>query len=75
MPVKPGTPPAGQLTGWLLATQARLGMAVEAGAVLATLSDEQASSGELGNARAAICLAEGDPAGSLDAVRRETQSR
>jgi LuxR family maltose regulon positive regulatory protein len=60
---------AGQLTGWLLATRARLGMAAEAGAILAARGDEQASSGELGNARAVICLADGDPAGALRAVR------
>jgi LuxR family transcriptional regulator, maltose regulon positive regulatory protein len=60
---------AAQVTGWMLATQARLGMAAEAGAVLAARSDEQASSGELGNARAVIRLAQGDPAGSLRALR------
>jgi LuxR family maltose regulon positive regulatory protein len=60
---------AGQVTGWMLATQARLGMAAEARAVLAALSDERAGTGELGNARAVICLAEGDPAGALGAVR------
>jgi LuxR family transcriptional regulator, maltose regulon positive regulatory protein len=60
---------AGQLTGWILATRARLGMTGEAGAALAALSDEQAGSGELANARAVIRLAEGDPAGALDAVR------
>ena len=60
---------AGQVTGWLLATRARLGMTGEASAALAALSDEQAASGELANARAVICLAEGDPAGSLSAVR------
>jgi LuxR family maltose regulon positive regulatory protein len=41
----------------------------EARAALAALSEEQTGSGELGNARAVICLAEGDPAGALDAVR------
>jgi LuxR family transcriptional regulator, maltose regulon positive regulatory protein len=60
---------AGQVTGWLLATRARLGMTGEARAALAALGEEQAASGELGNARAVICLAEGDPAGSLGAVR------
>jgi LuxR family transcriptional regulator, maltose regulon positive regulatory protein len=57
-----------QVTGWLLATQARLGMTGEARAALATLDDERASSGEIRNARAVICLAEGDPAGALAAV-------
>ena len=60
---------AGQVTGWLLATQARLGMTGEARAALAALDDERAGSGEIGNARAVICLAEGDPAGALGALR------
>jgi LuxR family transcriptional regulator, maltose regulon positive regulatory protein len=60
---------AGQVTGWLLATQARLGMTGEARAGLAALADERAGAGEIGNARAVICLAEGDPAGALGAVR------
>jgi LuxR family maltose regulon positive regulatory protein len=59
---------ATRTTRWLLATQARLGMAGEARALLAALDDERASSGELRNARAVICLAEGDPAGALAAV-------
>jgi LuxR family maltose regulon positive regulatory protein len=60
---------ASQVTGWLLATQARLGMTGEARAALAALDDERAGSGEIGNARAVICLADGDPAGALAAVR------
>ena len=60
---------ASQVTGWMLATQARLGMPGEARAFLAALDDERAGSGEIGNARAVICLAEGDPAGALGAVR------
>ncbi|HJY56183.1 MAG TPA: LuxR C-terminal-related transcriptional regulator, partial [Streptosporangiaceae bacterium] len=60
---------ASQVTGWMLATQARLGRPGEARAVLATVDDERAGSGEIRNARAVICLAEGDPAGALDAVR------
>ena len=60
---------ASQVTGWMLATQARLGTPGEAGASLAALADEQASSGEIHDARAAICLAEGDPAGALGAVQ------
>jgi len=59
---------ASQVTGWLLATQARLGRPGEARACLAALADERAGSGEIRNARAVICLAEGDPAGALDAV-------
>jgi len=54
---------ASQVTGWTLATQARAGLPGEARAVLAALDDERASSGEIRNARAVICLAEGDPAG------------
>ncbi len=60
---------ASQVTGWMLATQARLGRPGEARAALAAVDDERAGSGEIGNARAVICLAEGDPAGALAAVR------
>jgi len=60
---------ANQVTGWRLATQARLGRPADARVLLAALADERASSGEIRNARAVICLAEGDPAGALDAVR------
>jgi LuxR family transcriptional regulator, maltose regulon positive regulatory protein len=60
---------ASQVTGWMLATQARLGMPGEARAFLATLPDEPAKSAEIGNARAVIFLAEGDPAGALRAVQ------
>jgi LuxR family transcriptional regulator, maltose regulon positive regulatory protein len=59
---------ANQVTGWMLATQARLGQAGQARAALAALTDEQANAGELRNARAVICLAEGDPAGALGAL-------
>jgi len=59
---------ASQVTGWLLATQARLGMTDEARACLAALDDDRARSGEVGNARAAISIAEGDPAAALAAV-------
>jgi LuxR family transcriptional regulator, maltose regulon positive regulatory protein len=59
---------ASQVTGWLLATQARLGLTGEARACLAALDDERTSSGEIRNARAVICLAEGDPAGALGAL-------
>jgi LuxR family maltose regulon positive regulatory protein len=53
----------------MLATQARLGMSGEARAAIAALDDERASSGEIRNARAVICLTEGDPAGALGAVQ------
>jgi LuxR family maltose regulon positive regulatory protein len=59
---------ASRTTRWLLATQARLGMTGEARALLAALDDERASSGEIRNARAVICLADGDPAAALAAV-------
>src|SRR5207342_489437 len=59
---------ASQVTGWMLATQARVGLPGEARACLAALDDERASSGEVGNARAVISLAEGNPAEALAAV-------
>jgi LuxR family maltose regulon positive regulatory protein len=59
---------ASQVTGWMLATQARGGQPGEARASLVALDEERASSGEIGNARAVICLAEGNPAAALDAV-------
>ena len=60
---------ATQLTSFRLATQARLGQLSEARASLAALDDDLAGSGEIGNARAAICLAEGNPAAALAAVQ------
>ena len=60
---------ASQVTGWMLATQARLGRPGEARAVLAAVDDERAGSGEIHNACAVICLAEGDPAGALGTVQ------
>ena len=59
---------ASQVTGWLIATQARLGMTGEARALVAALDDERAGSGEIRNARAVICLAEGDPPAALAEV-------
>jgi LuxR family transcriptional regulator, maltose regulon positive regulatory protein len=58
-----------QITGWTLATLARAGMPAQASSALAALDDERARSGEIVNARAVIRLAEGDPAGALDAAR------
>jgi len=60
---------ASQVTGWMLATRARLGMTGEARAVLAALDDERAGSGEIRNVDAVICLAEGDPTSALAAVQ------
>jgi LuxR family maltose regulon positive regulatory protein len=59
---------ASRTTRWLLAAQARLGMTGEARVLLAGLDDERAGSGEVRNALAVICLAEGDPAAALAAV-------
>ena len=59
---------ASEVTGWALAAQARLGMVSEARATLAGLADEQANSGEIRNACAVICRAEGDPARALGAL-------
>jgi LuxR family transcriptional regulator, maltose regulon positive regulatory protein len=59
---------ATRTTRWLVATQARLGMTGEARALLAALDDERASSGEIRNALAVICLGEGNPAAALAAV-------
>jgi len=60
---------ASQVTGWRLATLARAGLLGEARAGLAALDSQQASTGEVANARAALCLVEGDPAAALRAVR------
>jgi LuxR family transcriptional regulator, maltose regulon positive regulatory protein len=59
---------ASQVTGWLLATQARAGRPGEARAAIAGLDDKRASAGEVGNARAVISMAEGDPAAALAAA-------
>jgi LuxR family transcriptional regulator, maltose regulon positive regulatory protein len=58
----------GYVTGWTLATRARLGMAAEARAALKELDAPLADSGELRNAHATIRLAEGDPARARTAV-------
>ncbi len=60
---------AAQVTGWMLATQARAGQPGQARISLAALDDQRASSGEIGNARAVVSLAEGNPAGALCAVQ------
>jgi LuxR family maltose regulon positive regulatory protein len=57
------------VVGWLAATQARLGMADEARETLAGISAEPGPIGFIHNARAVICMAEGDPAGALDVLR------
>jgi LuxR family transcriptional regulator, maltose regulon positive regulatory protein len=60
---------ASQVTGWKLATQARLGMKGEARSALAALTDEEANAGEIRNARAVTSLAGNDPAAALGALR------
>ena len=60
---------ASQVTGWMLATQARLGRPGEARAALTAVDGGRAGSGEIRNACAVICLAEGDPAGALGALQ------
>ncbi len=60
---------ASQVAGWMLATQARHEMPGEARATIAALPDQRASAGEIRNACAVICLAEGDPAAALGALR------
>jgi LuxR family maltose regulon positive regulatory protein len=68
---------APRITGWLAATRARLGLLDEARATLAGSSAEperigaiyEGQMGAIYNARAVICLTEGDPAGALEALR------
>jgi len=59
----------GQVTGWMLAAHAGAGLPGQARALLATLDDERANSGEIHNACPVICLAESSPAGALGAVQ------
>ena len=60
---------APRIAGWLAGTQARLGMLDEARASLNGFSAEPGRMGAIYNARAVICLAEGDPATALDVLR------
>jgi LuxR family transcriptional regulator, maltose regulon positive regulatory protein len=62
---------APRITGWLVATQARLGMPDEARATLAEFSaePERMGMGAIDNARAAICMADGDPTTALEVLR------
>jgi LuxR family maltose regulon positive regulatory protein len=59
------------LVGWLAATQARLGAPDEARETLSGFPDDRGRTGFNGvcNARAVICMAEGNPAGALDVLR------
>ena len=61
---------APRIAGWLATMQARLGMLDEARATLVGCSAEPNRTGAIGNARAVICIAEGDPAAALDAIRQ-----
>jgi LuxR family maltose regulon positive regulatory protein len=60
---------APRITGWLAATQARLGRPDEARALLAGFAIEPERMGAIYNARAVICLVDGDPAAALDVLR------
>jgi LuxR family maltose regulon positive regulatory protein len=57
------------VVGWLAATQARLGMPDEARATLTGFSAEDARTDFICNARAVICLMEGDPTAALDLLQ------
>jgi LuxR family transcriptional regulator, maltose regulon positive regulatory protein len=57
------------LVGWLAGTQARLGRPDEARGTLTGFSAEPDRTGFIYNARAVICMAEGDPAAALDVLR------
>jgi LuxR family maltose regulon positive regulatory protein len=57
------------VVGWLAATQARLGMPDQARTTLAGFSVEHERMGFIYNARAVICLAEGDPNAALDLLQ------
>jgi LuxR family maltose regulon positive regulatory protein len=57
------------VVAWLAATQARLGTPDEARATLTGLSAEDERMGFVCNARAVICLAEGDPETALDLLQ------
>jgi LuxR family maltose regulon positive regulatory protein len=59
---------APRINGWLAATQARLTLRDDARATLAGFSAEPERMGAIHNGRAVLCLAEGDPAGALDAL-------
>ncbi|HMJ33127.1 MAG TPA: AAA family ATPase, partial [Baekduia sp.] len=60
---------APRIAGWLATTQARLGMLDEARATIAAFCAEPDRLGAIHNARAVICMTEGDPAAAVDALR------
>jgi LuxR family maltose regulon positive regulatory protein len=57
------------VVGWLAATQARLGMLDQARATLTGFSAEHERTDFIRNARAVICLTEGDPTAALDLLQ------
>ena len=60
---------APRICGWLAATQARLGMPDQGRETLAGFPAEPERFGAVHNARAVVCLAEGDPAAAVDVLR------
>jgi LuxR family maltose regulon positive regulatory protein len=60
---------APRITGWLAATQARLGMPDEARATLAGFTAEPGRTGAISNARAWICLVAGDAGMALEVLQ------
>jgi LuxR family transcriptional regulator, maltose regulon positive regulatory protein len=60
---------APRITGWLATAQARLGMTDEARATLTGFSATPERMGAIHNARAVICMADGDPATAVDVLR------
>jgi LuxR family maltose regulon positive regulatory protein len=57
------------IAGWLAATQARLGLLDEARATLTGFSEEDELLHGIRTARAAICIAEGNPSTALELLR------
>jgi LuxR family maltose regulon positive regulatory protein len=60
---------APRIAGWLASMQARVGMPDEARATLSGFSAEPDRMGAIFNARAVICMAEGDPVTAVDVLR------
>jgi LuxR family transcriptional regulator, maltose regulon positive regulatory protein len=58
-----------RVTGWTIATLARLGELEQARATLAAIDDPLAGTGEIRNAAAVVRLAEQDPAGARNELR------
>jgi LuxR family transcriptional regulator, maltose regulon positive regulatory protein len=58
-----------QVTGWTVATRARLGLLDEARASLATLAGARANAGEIHNAAAVLSLEAGEPDAALARLR------